>query len=36
MRTYLAHAYHRIDSDIVWRAANVSVPVLVKALKQTL
>ena len=35
MRTYLAHAYHRIDSDIVWRAASVSVPVLVKALKQT-
>ena len=36
MRTYLAHAYHRIDSDIVWRAASVSVSDLVKALKQTL
>lgn len=35
MRTYLAHAYHRIDSDIVWRAATTDVPVLVKALKQT-
>ena len=35
MRTYLAHAYHRIDADIVWKAASVSVPALVKALKQT-
>ncbi len=35
MRTYLAHAYHRIDSDIVWKAASKSVPALVKALKQT-
>ena len=32
MRTYLAHAYHRIDADIVWSAANVSVPELVKCL----
>ena len=35
MRTYLAHAYHRIDSDIVWKAASGSVPALIKALKQT-
>ena len=35
MRTYLAHAYHRIDSDIVWKAASISVPALVKALKKT-
>lgn len=35
MRTYLAHAYHRVDSDIVWKAASKSVPALVKALKQT-
>lgn len=35
MRTYLAHAYHRIDSVIVWKAASISVPALVKALKQT-
>lgn len=32
MRTYLAHAYHRIDADIVWSAASVSVPELVKCL----
>jgi uncharacterized protein with HEPN domain len=35
MRTYLAHAYHRIDSDIVWKAASISVPALVKALAKT-
>jgi len=35
MRTQLAHAYHLIDSNIVWNAASVSVPSLVKALKQT-
>lgn len=35
MRTQLAHAYHLIDADIVWNAASVSVPALVKALKQT-
>ena len=34
MRTQLAHAYHLIDSDIVWNAASVSVPALVKALQQ--
>lgn len=32
MRTYLAHAYHRIDAEIVWDAASISVPSLVKAL----
>lgn len=35
MRTQLAHAYHLIDSEIVWEAASKSVPALVKALKQT-
>jgi uncharacterized protein with HEPN domain len=35
MRTQLAHAYHLIDSEIVWTAASESVPALVKALKQT-
>ncbi len=35
MRTQLAHAYHLIDADIVWNAASISVPDLVKALKQT-
>ena len=35
MRTQLAHAYHLIDSDIVWSAASESVPALIKALKQT-
>lgn len=36
MRTQLAHAYHLIDANIVWNAASVNVPDLVKALKQTL
>lgn len=35
MRTQLAHAYHLIDSEIVWTAASESVPLLIKALKQT-
>lgn len=35
MRTQLAHAYHLIDADIVWNAASISVPALVKALKKT-
>ena len=32
MRTQLAHAYHQIDAQIVWNAASVSVPALVKIL----
>lgn len=32
MRTQLAHAYHQIDAQIVWNAASVSVPALVKSL----
>lgn len=34
MRTQLAHAYHLIDADIVWNSATISVPALVKALKE--
>ena len=34
MRTYLAHAYHRIDANIVWNAASLSVPVLVISLSK--
>lgn len=33
MRTQLAHSYHLIDADIIWNAASVSVPALVKALE---
>lgn len=33
MRTYLAHAYHRIDEKIVWNAAVVDVPALVVSLQ---
>jgi uncharacterized protein with HEPN domain len=32
MRTQLAHAYHAIDPEIVWNAASVSVPELIRAL----
>lgn len=35
MRTYLAHAYHRIDANIVWNAASLSVPALVKSLNKS-
>lgn len=35
MRTYLAHAYHRIDENIVWNAASVGVPALVKSLNKS-
>ena len=33
MRTYLAHAYHRIDENIVWGVASLDVPQLVQHLK---
>lgn len=36
MRVLLAHAYHRVDSEIVWTAATVSVPELVVQLKKNL
>lgn len=32
MRTQLAHAYHQIDSNIVWNAASISVPALARSL----
>jgi len=35
MRTYLAHAYHRIDANIVWNAASISVPALVRSLTKS-
>ena len=34
MRVVLAHAYHRIDFEIVWTAATVSVPYLVTQINQ--
>lgn len=36
MRVLLAHAYHRVDSEVVWAAATVSVPELVVQLKKNL
>ena len=33
MRVLLAHAYHRVDFEIVWTAATVSVPDLVIHIK---
>ena len=34
MRVLLAHAYHRVDFEIVWAAATVSVPDLVMEIKK--
>lgn len=36
MRVLLAHAYHRVDFEVVWTAATVSVPELVVQLKANL
>ena len=36
MRVLLAHAYHRVDSEVVWTAATVSVPELVIQLRKHL
>lgn len=36
MRVLLAHAYHRVDFEVVWTAATVSVPELVVELKKNL
>jgi uncharacterized protein with HEPN domain len=36
MRVLLAHAYHRVDSEVVWTAATVSVPELVIQLRKIL
>ena len=33
MRVLLAHAYHRVDFEVVWTAATVSVPNLVILIK---
>lgn len=33
MRTWLAHAYHRINNDLLWKTATESVPEMVKKLK---
>ncbi len=33
MRTWLAHAYHRINSDLLWKAACRSIPEMVSKLK---
>lgn len=32
LRNVLIHAYHRIQPDLLWRAATVDVPVLARAL----
>ena len=34
MRVVLAHAYHRVDFEVVWAAATVSVPDLVMQIKK--
>jgi uncharacterized protein with HEPN domain len=34
MRVLLAHAYHRIDFEVVWTAATISVPALVIQIKK--
>lgn len=36
MRVLLAHAYHRVDFEVVWTAATVSVPELIVQLKKNL
>lgn len=36
MRVLLAHAYHRVDYEIVWEAATISVPKLAEQLKKLL
>jgi uncharacterized protein with HEPN domain len=33
MRTWLAHAYHRINSDLIWKTATESVPEMIKSLR---
>ena len=36
MRVLVAHAYHRVDFEVVWTAATVLVPELVVQLKKNL
>lgn len=33
MRDLLIHAYHKIDSDEVWKAVSISVPALIPAIE---
>jgi uncharacterized protein with HEPN domain len=33
MRDLLIHAYHKIDSDEVWKAVSISVPTLIAAVE---
>jgi uncharacterized protein with HEPN domain len=33
MRTWLAHAYHRINPELLWKTATESVPEMVQKLK---
>ena len=33
MRTWLAHAYHRINAELLWKTATESVPEMVQKLK---
>ena len=34
MRTWLAHAYHRINTDLLWKTATESVPEMVRILRK--
>lgn len=36
MRVLLAHAYHRVDYEVVWEAATISIPELAEQLKKLL
>ena len=33
MRDLLIHAYHKIDSNEVWKAVSISVPALIPAIE---
>lgn len=35
LRNVLIHAYHRIQPDLLWRAATVDVPALARALRSS-
>lgn len=34
LRNVLVHAYHRVQADLLWRAATEDVPALARALRQ--
>lgn len=36
MRTFLFHIYFRVDNDIIWNTATISVPALLKQLEAIL